>query len=58
MDVLDALGNLPGPRKHRSLFLSFWCITAVATYLYARKRPEGDAALLCQLYRAGTSAQV
>jgi ACS family tartrate transporter-like MFS transporter len=28
------------------LFLSFClCVTAVATYLYARKRPEGDAAL-------------
>jgi ACS family tartrate transporter-like MFS transporter len=38
----DATGN----NQSGLLFLSFClCVTAVATYLYARKRPEGDAAL-------------
>ena len=38
----DATGN----NQSGLLFLSLClCITAVATYLYARKRPEGDAAL-------------
>jgi MFS transporter, ACS family, tartrate transporter len=38
----DATGN----NQSGLLFLSFClCVTAVATYFYARKRPEGDAAL-------------
>ena len=38
----DATGN----NQSGLLFLSFClCVTAVATYLYARRRPEGDAAL-------------
>ena len=42
----DAFRRLVARRWRVSLFLSLClCITAVATYLYARKRPEGDAAL-------------
>jgi MFS transporter, ACS family, tartrate transporter len=38
----DATGN----NQSGLLFLSFClCVTAVATYLYARRRPEGNAAL-------------
>ena len=44
--AVGLLNDATGNNQSGLLFLSLClCITAVATYLYARKRPEGDAAL-------------
>jgi len=44
--AVGLLNDATGNNQSGLLFLSAClCITAVATYLYARKRPEGDAAL-------------
>jgi ACS family tartrate transporter-like MFS transporter len=44
--AVGLFNDATGSNQSGLLFLSFClCTTAVATYLYARKRPEGDAAL-------------
>ena len=44
--AVGLLKDATGSNQSGLLFLSLClCLTAVATYLYARKRPEGDAAL-------------
>jgi ACS family tartrate transporter-like MFS transporter len=44
--AVGLLNDATGNNQSGLLFLSLClCTTAVATYLYARKRPEGDAAL-------------
>ena len=44
--AVGLLNDATGNNQSGLLFLSFClCVTAVATYLYARRRPEGDAAL-------------
>lgn len=44
--AVGLLKDATGSNQSGLLFLSLClCITAVATYLYARRRPEGDAAL-------------
>ena len=44
--AVGLLKDATGSNQSGLLFLSLClCITAVATYLYARRRPEGDAGL-------------